>query len=57
MACIISLIDPTKNKVVKTSIINENYRDAEKKVKTMNENLNKKPNKKGVFWVITTITT
>jgi len=51
MACIISLIDPTKNKIVKTATVDENYAGAEKKVKQ----LNAKPNKKGSFWVVTTI--
>jgi hypothetical protein len=51
MACIISLIDPTKNKIVKTATVDENYAGAEKKV----NQLNAKPNKKGLFWVVTTI--
>jgi hypothetical protein len=51
MACIISLIDPTKDKIVKTATVDENYAGAEKKVKQ----LNTKPNKKGLFWVVTTI--
>ena len=55
MACIASLIDPSKNKVVKTWSINENYKTAESLVKSKNEQLNSKPNKKGSFWVITTI--
>jgi hypothetical protein len=55
MACIISLIDPTKQKITKTSTVDENYAGAEKKVKQLNEKLNEKPNKKGLFWVVTTI--
>jgi hypothetical protein len=55
MACIISLIDPTKSKIVKTATVDENYAGAEKKVKQLNTILNKKPNKKGLFWVVTTI--
>jgi predicted transcriptional regulator len=56
MACIISLIDPTKNKAVKTLTIDENYANAEKKVKELNTNISKmKPNKKGFFWSVTTI--
>jgi hypothetical protein len=55
MACIISLVDPTKDKIVKTSIVYENYAGAEKRVKQLNEKLNKKPNKKELFWVVTTI--
>jgi hypothetical protein len=55
MACIISLIDPTKNKIVKTSTIDENYRDSEKKVEKLNNELNKKSNPKGLYWSVTTI--
>jgi len=55
MACIISLIDPSKEKIVKTSTVNENYAGAEKRVEQLNEELNKKPNKKEFFWVVTTI--
>lgn len=55
MACIASLIEPSKNKVVKTWSIDENYKTAESLVKKKNEQLNSKPNKKGLFWVITTI--
>jgi hypothetical protein len=55
MACTVSLIDPSKNKVVKTWSIDESYKTAEGLVKKKNEQLNSKPNKKGLFWVITTI--
>jgi len=55
MACIISLIDPSKQKIVKTSTVDENYAGAEKRVKQLNEKLNEKPNKKELFWVVTTI--
>lgn len=55
MACIASLINPTKNEVVKTWSINENYKTAESLVKKKNEQLNSKPNKKGLYWVITII--
>jgi hypothetical protein len=55
MACIASLIDPSKNKVVKTWSIDKNYKTAESLVKKKNEQLNSKLNKKGLFWVITTI--
>jgi hypothetical protein len=55
MACIISLIDPTKEKITKTSTVDENYAGAEKKVKQLNEKLNEKRNEKGLFWVVTTI--
>ena len=55
MACIISLIDPSNQKIVKTSTINENYSGAEQKVKQLNEKINEKPNKKELFWVVTTI--
>lgn len=55
MACIISLIDPSKEKIVKTSTVDENYAGAEKRVKKLNKKLNEKPNKKGLFWVVTTI--
>ena len=51
MACIISLINPSNEKIVKTSTVDENYAGAEKKVKQLNE----KPNKKELFWVVTTI--
>ena len=54
MACIISLIDP-RQKIVKTSTVDENYAGAEKRVKQLNEKLNEKPNKKELFWVVTTI--
>ena len=55
MACIASLIDPTKNKSVKTWSINESYKIAESLIKNKNEQLNKKPNKKGLFYVITNV--
>jgi len=55
MACIISLIDPSKQKIVKTSTVDVNYAMAEKRVKQLNEKLNEKPNKKELFWVVTTI--
>ena len=55
MACIISLINPSNEKIVKTSTVDENYAGAEKKVKQLNEKLNEKPNKKELFWVVTTI--
>jgi hypothetical protein len=55
MACTVSLIDPSKNKVVKTWSIDESYKTAEGLVEKKNEQLNSKPNKKGLFWVITTI--
>lgn len=55
MACIVSLIDPSKNKVIKTWSIDESYKTAEGLVEKKNEQLNSKPNKKGLFWVITTI--
>ena len=56
MACIISLIDPTKNKAVKSITLDGNYKDAENKVKQNNENITKmKPNKKGFFWKVTHI--
>jgi hypothetical protein len=55
MACIISLIDPSKNKIVKTLTVDENYAGAEKRVEQLNEKLNKKPSKKELFWVVTTI--
>jgi hypothetical protein len=55
MACIISLIDPTREKITKTSTVDSNYAGAEAKVKQLNAKLNEKPNKKGMFWVVTTI--
>ena len=55
MACIISLIDQSKQKIVKTSTVDGNYAGAEKRVKQLNEKLNEKPNKKELFWVVTTI--
>ena len=55
MACIISLIEPSKNKIVKSSTVDENYAGAEKRVKQLNEKLNEKPNKKELLWVVTTI--
>ena len=55
MACIISLIDPSNQKIVKTLTVEENYSGAEQKVKQLNEKINEKPNKKELFWVVTTI--
>ena len=55
MACIISLIDPTNEKIVKTLTVYENYASSEKQAKQLNIKLNEKPNKKGLFWVVTTI--
>ena len=55
MACIISLIDPSNNKIIRTSTVDENYSGAEKRVKQLNEKLNEKLNKKELFWVVTTI--
>lgn len=53
MACIISLIDPTKDKIVKYITIEGNYKDAENKVSTLNST--KRPNPKGLFWKVTSI--
>jgi hypothetical protein len=55
MACIISLIDPTKNRFVKTRAVDENYLNAEKTAKELNEKLNKKPNPKEMYWSVTQI--
>jgi hypothetical protein len=55
MACIISLIDPTKNKAVETRKVNENYLITEKRVKELNEKLNKKKNPKSLYWTVTVI--
>ena len=55
MACIISLIDSSNNKIIRTSTVDENYSGAEKRVKQLNEKLNEKLNKKELFWVVTTI--
>jgi len=55
MACIISLFDPTTNKIIKTSRINDIYRIAEERVKELNKKLNEKGNKKELYWKVTTI--
>ena len=55
MACIISLIDPTKNKVKKTLHINESYLVCENRVILLNNKLNSNPNPKELFWSVTTI--
>jgi len=55
MACIISLIDPSKNKCIKTLAVDENYLTAEVKVKELNIKLNEKENKKELFWSVTEI--
>jgi hypothetical protein len=55
MACIISLIDPTKNKITKTLTTCENYLNSEGLVKELNDKLNKGSNKKGLYWKITAI--
>ena len=55
MACLISLIDASKEKVVETRTVDENYVNTEKYVEQLNEKLNKKPNRKGLFWKVTLI--
>lgn len=55
MACTACLFDPSKNEVVKTWRIDENYQTAQDLVDKKNEQLNKKPNKKELYWTITTI--
>jgi len=55
MTCIISLIDPTINKITKTYQVDCNYLIAEVKAVELNEKLNKKPNIKRLFWKVTTI--
>ena len=51
MACIISLIDPGKQRILKQLTVYENYASAEDRVKE----LNKKPNKNGCYWKVTII--
>jgi len=55
MVCLISLIDASKEKVVETRTVDENYANTEKYVEQLNEKLNKKPNRKGLFWKVTQI--
>jgi hypothetical protein len=55
MACLIGLIDPTKNRFVETYTVDGNYLYAENKAKELNEKLNKKPNPKEMYWSVTHI--
>lgn len=55
MACIISLFDPTKNKITKHQTVSGYYLETEKTVSRLNQKLNKKPNPKGIYWKITAI--
>ena len=55
MACIISLFDPTKNKITKYQTVSGNYLETEKTASKLNQELNKKPNPKGMYWKITAI--
>ena len=55
MACKIELINPQKNKVIKSNIIDNSFKDAQDRVDKLNEKLNSKPNKKELFWVVSII--
>lgn len=55
MSCIISLFDSSKNDIVKSLRIEEIPRVAEERVAKLNEKLNKKPNKKDLYWKVTVI--
>ena len=49
MACVISLIDPNKNKVLKSLKIDDNYKNAENRVQELNKKINKKDFAEEVF--------
>jgi len=55
MACVISLIDPNKNKVLKSLKIDDNYKNAENRVQELNKKINKKESNNPRFWSVTTI--
>lgn len=55
MSCIISLFDSSTNEIVKSLRIEEIPRVAEERVAKLNEKLNKKPNKKDLYWKVTAI--
>jgi hypothetical protein len=55
MACKIELINPQKNKSIKFEIIDESFKNAQDRVDKLNLQLNSKPNKKELFWVVSII--
>lgn len=55
MACMIGLIDPTKEKIIKNLGIDSTYAEAEKKVEQLNADLNRNPNKKRLYWKVINI--
>lgn len=55
MACLIALIDPTKEKTIKSITLDENYLNSEKRVIELNEALNKKLNPKELYWKVIAI--
>jgi hypothetical protein len=55
MACIISLVDPSTQNFVKSLKVYGTYAMAEEKVEALNKKLNKKPNKKELYWKVTNI--
>ena len=55
MACKIELINPQKNKSIKFEIIDESLKNAQDRVDKLNLQLNSKPNKKELFWVVSII--
>jgi hypothetical protein len=55
MRCLIILIDPDKNEVVKEAIVGNSYKDASAEVSRLNEKLQCKPNKKGLYWKVQSI--
>lgn len=49
--CLIELYNPKKNLTTESFIV-DGFENAQKEVKVLNKELNKKPNKKGQFWKI-----
>lgn len=54
MVCVISLIDPTTNDVVKTyRTSTDTLKEVEEKKEQLNQALDKKANPKGKYWTVT----
>jgi hypothetical protein len=51
----LSLVDPTKNKFVKTLSLDRTYREAEKEVETLNRRLSPSEKAKGFYWKVSSI--
>ena len=47
---VIGLVDPNKDKTIKTITLDRNYRESEEEVTKLNEKLNKKSNPKELYW-------